>query len=224
MKYIKSFETEAAYEAGKGDLLIPYVAYTQDDEKVHYARRLEDLYDVVGTLVPGTESFNFKLNNSTTITPTIIGNRFVYNWTGSTITSLENAFNGKTALVSVDKFDVPVATSASTLRFARYCSNLTTPFFFNGQTTIGNEAFANCSGFNGTLTIPNSVTSIGQGAFACRGLTSITCLAATPPTLGKNAFSGTNCPIYVPAASVEAYKAASGWSDYSSRIEAIPTT
>jgi hypothetical protein len=31
-----------------------------------------------------------------------------------------------------------------------------------------------------------------------------------------------NCPIYVPSASVETYKSASGWSGYASRIQAIP--
>jgi hypothetical protein len=38
------------------------------------------------------------------------------------------------------------------------------------------------------------------------------------------AFNNTNnCPIYVPAESVNAYKAASVWSNYASRIYAIPT-
>jgi hypothetical protein len=39
----------------------------------------------------------------------------------------------------------------------------------------------------------------------------------------SNAFDNTNnCPIYVPSASVEAYKAATNWSSLSSRIQAIP--
>ncbi|MDR1592159.1 MAG: leucine-rich repeat domain-containing protein, partial [Prevotellaceae bacterium] len=41
-------------------------------------------------------------------------------------------------------------------------------------TEIGNEAFYNCSGLTGALTIPNSVTSIGYEAFRdCSGLTGI---------------------------------------------------
>jgi hypothetical protein len=40
--------------------------------------------------------------------------------------------------------------------------------------------------------------------------------------LGSSAFSITNnCPIYVPSASVDTYKAASGWSTYASRIHEI---
>ena len=36
-------------------------------------------------------------------------------------------------------------------------------------------------------------------------------------------FNNTNdCPIYVPAGSVEAYKVAQYWSDYADRIQAKP--
>jgi hypothetical protein len=42
----------------------------------------------------------------------------------------------------------------------------------NNLTSIGNGAFLNCSGFTGTLTIPNSVTTISSLAFdSCYGFT-----------------------------------------------------
>lgn len=74
-----------------------------------------------------------------------------------------------------------------------------------------------------SIDIPSGVTSIGDFAFQmCQKLTSITCNAPTPPTLGYEALDNTNnCPIYVPSGSVEAYKAAEGWSTYASRIQAI---
>ena len=76
-----------------------------------------------------------------------------------------------------------------------------------------------------SVTIPSGVTSIGVAAFnGCRGLTSVTVNATTPPTLGKYVFTSTNnYPIYVPSESVNAYKAATNWSTYASRIQAIPT-
>ena len=45
----------------------------------------------------------------------------------------------------------------------------------------------------------------------------------TPPTLNSNAYNGTHSDlkIYVPDASVEAYKTATNWSQYSSRIKGI---
>ena len=59
--------------------------------------------------------------------------------------------------------------------------------------------------------------------YNCTSLTSVTIEATTPPTLGNNVFYNTNeCPIYVPSESVEIYKAANGWSNYASRIQAIP--
>ena len=95
----------------------------------------------------------------------------------------------------------------------------------NNVTTISRNVFQNCTGLT-SVTIPNSVTSIDTYAFGgCTGLTSITFEATTPPTLGTQVFDNTNnCPIYVPAESVDAYKAATNWSTYASRIQAIPNS
>lgn len=97
--------------------------------------------------------------------------------------------------------------------------NVTIP---NTITRIYSSAFYGCSGLT-SVTIPSSVTRIDQYAFKeCSSLTSITVEATTPPLNVLFAFDDTNnCPIYVPAESVETYKAASGWSNYSSRIQAI---
>jgi len=104
------------------------------------------------------------------------------------------------------------------------CSSITSVTIPDSLTSIGQYAFSNCSKLT-SVTIPESVTSIGDNAFhQCYGLTSITVLATTPPTLDTNAFFGnaSGRKIYVPAESVEAYKAATGWSKYAADIEAIP--
>ena len=105
-----------------------------------------------------------------------------------------------------------------------YCSGLTNVTIGSGVTTIGDYAFNYCKKLT-TVNIPNSVTSIGNGAFNyCSGLTSVIVNATEPPTLGGSAFNNTNnCPIYVPSSAVEAYKNATNWSDYASRIQANPT-
>ena len=55
-----------------------------------------------------------------------------------------------------------------------YCSGLTSVTIPNSVTSIGSSAFENCSGLT-SVTIPNSVTSIGSSAFSgCSGLTSVT--------------------------------------------------
>ena len=88
---------------------------------------------------------------------------------------------------------------------------------------IGDRAFIACTNLT-SLTIPAECTRIGAEAFyGCYGLNSITVNATTPPLGGSNMFWSTNnCPIYVPSASVSAYKEAMYWSDYANRIQAMP--
>ena len=55
-----------------------------------------------------------------------------------------------------------------------YRESITSVIISNGVTSIGENAFENCTGMT-SVTIPNSVTSIGYGAFEnCSGLTSVT--------------------------------------------------
>ena len=61
----------------------------------------------------------------------------------------------------------------------------------NSVTTIGNSAFAGCTGLTGELTIPNSVTTIGGSAFAgCTGLTGALTIPNSVTAIGGSAFAG----------------------------------
>jgi hypothetical protein len=103
------------------------------------------------------------------------------------------------------------------------CTNLTSVTIGSGVTSIGYRCFKDCNSLT-SITIPSSITSIGTSVFEnCFNLTSVTVNATTPPTLGSYVFATiVDFPIYVPAASVDAYKAANRWSDYASRIQPIP--
>lgn len=120
------------------------------------------------------------------------------------------------------------------------CSNLTSVKIPNSVTYISYYVFAYCSKLE-KIVIPSSVTSLGPNLFyACTGLkkiilgtgityidgymlrggtgnsvTTIICLAATPPTCGDEIdFEGTGysrITLYVPTASVSAYKSADYW-------------
>ena len=98
--------------------------------------------------------------------------------------------------------------------------NLKTIIIPNSVTSIGEYAFAYCDNLT-SIEIPNSVTSIGDSAFeGCTSLTSVYVKPTTPPTLGSYVFNinASGRKIYVPRASLNAYKTASGWKDYASAI------
>lgn len=104
------------------------------------------------------------------------------------------------------------------------CSSLASVEIPNSVISIVDNAFYQCTSLT-SIEIPNSVTSLGGYAFlGCSALESVTVRATTPPTLGTGVFPSTsnNLKIYVPSASVSAYKAATNWSSYSSKIQAIP--
>ena len=102
-----------------------------------------------------------------------------------------------------------------------YCPNLEKVEFKGQITEIGTCGFYSCASLK-TLVLTGDVISIGASAFqGCSSLPSLTFTATTPPTLVNwNAFDKTEFPIYVPAASVDTYKAAENWSTYADRIQA----
>ena len=53
------------------------------------------------------------------------------------------------------------------------CSSLTSVTIPNSVTTIGNSAFSRCRGFSGSLTIPSSVTTIGEYNQEIKGETNV---------------------------------------------------
>ena len=102
-----------------------------------------------------------------------------------------------------------------------HCDGLTSVTIGNSVTSIGDDAFYECHCLT-SVTIPNSVASIGKNAFyRCSSLTSVYCKATTPPTLGGSSVFDKNASgrkIYVPTASVSAYKSALVWSYFASSI------
>ena len=108
-------------------------------------------------------------------------------------------------------------------------------------TTIPSGAFAGCTGIMGALTIPESVTTIDASAFYdfkkitelvmgnristigdevfrnAANLSKITITSTVPPTITSTTFGGvpkSTCELYVPDASVQAYKAADCWKEF----------
>ena len=133
---------------------------------------------------------------------------------------VSDLFRGCSNLVSVT---IPSSVTIIGDEVFFECSNLSSISLPTGLTSIGNGAFYACNSLT-DITIPETISRIWWGAFEdCSTLSSITILATNPPTLFSGAFFNTNdCPIYVPAGSVNAYKDAEEWSSYANRIQAIP--
>ena len=139
----------------------------------------------------------------------------------SGVTSISDyAFQVCSGLTSVTIPDS--VTSIGTYAFSD-CESLPSITIPSSVTTLKDYAFYYCTSLT-SVTIPSSVTNIKHYAFMnCSSLTSITINATAPPRIGNMVFSNTNnCPIYVPAERVEEYKDI--WSEYASRIQAIPNS
>lgn len=154
------------------------------------------------------------------------------------------AFRGCTSLIEVNIPDSVVligssifyqCTSLTTVKLSNNlislesstfsgCTSLTSITIPDSVTSIGGFAFRDCTSLT-SVTIGNSVTSIGYHAFyGCTSLVLFTCKAVSPPTILRETFQGapSNLNIYVPAQSVERYKAARYWSNRADYIQAIP--
>ena len=100
------------------------------------------------------------------------------------------------------------------------CTSLESIELPSNLTEVYHDAFNTCSSLK-TIVFPAGMTKLGTWCIAsCTSLESITVKATNPPTLeGALYYNSDMKPtIYVPAASVDAYKAADNWSAYSEQI------
>lgn len=128
---------------------------------------------------------------------------------------------------AIESITIPyTVTSFGTYAF-NYCTNIRHIFIPSGVTSLNvSNAFSQLRTLT-SVTVPSSVTSIGSNVFAeCRGLGAIHFKRTTPPTLGStNAFTNvpSDCVFYVPYSAdhsvLNAYKTASNWSTYASRMQ-----
>ena len=142
----------------------------------------------------------------------------------NSVTSIgKMAFVGCSGLTSIT---IPNSvTSIGKMAFVG-CSGLTSINVASGNTHYSSidgvlynyvqNTLIQCPGARTSVTIPNSVTSIGEGAFSgCSGLTSVRCLASAPPSIGSSSFSGisSTCTLTVSCVSLDAY-IGSDWNTY----------
>ena len=132
----------------------------------------------------------------------------------NTVTSIRNYAFQKSSLVSI-VFPNGITTIEDGV--CQKCNSLSLIKLPNSVAIIKNRAFENCTSLI-SIEIPDGVTSIGEQAFnGCTSLVSVTCFAITPPELSHSVFEKTNissCTLYVPCASIAAYRSTDGWKDF----------
>ena len=105
------------------------------------------------------------------------------------------------------------------------CSGLTSVTIPNSVTSIGDHAFTSCSGLT-SVTVPNSVTIIWKYAFSgCSNLQDVYCYAEKVPITYSDAFSNSpisSATLHVPAASIDSYKATAPWSSFGRIVALTP--
>lgn len=144
----------------------------------------------------------------------------------ATVTEIgANAFADCTYLTAVS---LPSGLTQIAADLFSYCTKLAMCDIPEGVATIGQRAFDGCEALS-SLTLPATVNNLGiycfrgMGTAAGSDATTLTCLATTPPDADPQTFTGYTGKVAVPSASVDAYKAATGWSTVASQIEAIAT-
>lgn len=103
-------------------------------------------------------------------------------------------------------------------------TSLTSILVPNSVTSIEFLAFADCTSL-ASITIGSGVTDIATKAFlGCTSLSTVDITATIPPQIYNETFTNcsSNLKIYVPAGSLEAYKAAEYWKDLNIMTDTIP--
>lgn len=156
----------------------------------------------------------------------------------NTISSIGNgAFRD---CINLKKVSIPNSITTINDYAFESCSNLEVLDWHDGITNIGKYCFNNCSSLNdiklpesiekisfgslygcvglSKLTLPKKISGIEKWAlYGCTGLKEITCEAINPPLIeAQEAINNIDLsiPVYVPAASIEAYKSADYWSEF----------
>ena len=175
------------------------------------------------TLSFGNGSSSYCVMGSTGNNGKVYCNMLQEVYIGDGVTSIGNsAFYSCYSLASIT---IPNGvTSIGNSAFSG-CYSLASIAIPNGVTSISYSSFYNCYSL-ASIAIPNGVTSIGNSAFYnCYGMRyyDFSAYTSVPALSNTNVFRNipSDCQMLIPAALVDAWKAATNWSTYADHIVGV---
>ena len=209
------------------------------DEKPYYDERADWWYNgpewdgkgTIKTITVDGSCLNVNYSNLSALFYEFTGLETINNigkLNTSNVQDMSRMFIGCTSLTTLDLNGWNTSHVTDMNDMFSGCSNLTTLYISGwdmSEVTNTGGMFEGCSSL-ASITIPASLTTIGNNAFkGCTSLTTVT-LYASSCTLGDDAFEGCNnlANIYVFSDLVDTYKGADNWNanNIKSKIKAIP--
>ena len=124
---------------------------------------------------------------------------------------------------SLKEITLPVLTKMGTYVFQG--SGIEKLIIPEGYQFIGDSLLQSCPNLE-LVDFPTTVTSISSGGslfWNMKNKVTVICRATTPPALSSFGYNGDPKAIYVPDASIDAYKSAAGWSPQAAKIQPLST-
>ena len=216
-KYLNVFNTLAEYQAfsASTEYVQPNVALVKETNVLYYD---------YGNNKPQPNYTDYKVSSKSLVSDGGdtygLGENLYLNYIPSGVTSLKNAFSNWSNLKEVT-CEIPDGVTSMSATFGGCRSLVTAPEIPSGVTDM-NNTFAGCSSLVNVPVIPSGVTSMNSTFRNCTSLKEVTFLHTTPPSY-NNTLSGCSKleTIYVPDKSVNAYKTATGWSQFASKIKPL---
>lgn len=219
MKYLKKYSTEADYSAAKVSIPTPNVVYVAESNKLYYNPEVGDIYAFTQESNPELMAFCYAQGWAA------IPEAITYEECAA-VTDIGTLFQNNTVIT--DLTDLKWFTGLTSIAYNAFkgMSAVTAIKIPEGVTTIGGGAFYGTNALK-TIDCPSTITSYGKDLLAsARNFTFIS-RAVTPPTLSQSSqwtFGSTALSVFkVPAASLEAYKAATNytWLDTNNKFATI---